>query len=77
MFILSSIHSTLELLLVNHSVNHNSGLKVLKNIKFSGEISNNSPNDLFRTNVHKTLQSFSWQLLTILQWSHTTSIISR
>ena len=58
MFILSSIHSTLELWLVNHSVNHNSGLKVLKNIKFSGEISNNSPNDLFRTNVHKTLIFF-------------------
>ena len=35
----------------------NSGLKDFKNIKFLGEISNNWPNDLLRTNVHKTYES--------------------
>ena len=32
----------------------NSELKVSKNRKFLGEISNNLPNDLLRTNVYNT-----------------------
>ena len=57
MFNLSSISSGLEFRLVNHtSIYENSELKVFKNITFLREISNNSPNDLLRTNVHKTLE---------------------
>ena len=42
MFILPSISTCLEFLSVNHnSLYENSELKVFKNIKFSGEISNN------------------------------------
>ena len=48
MFILSSIFSGLEFWSVNHtSIYENFELKVLKNIKFLGEISSNWPN------VHK------------------------
>ena len=35
----------------------NSELRVFRNIKLFGEISNNSPNDLLGTNVYKTLES--------------------
>ena len=58
MFILSSISSGLEFWSVNHtSIYENSELKVFKNIKFLGEISNNWSNDLLGTNVYKTLES--------------------
>ena len=47
MFILSSIFRGLEFWSVNHtSIYQSSELKVLKNIKFLGQISNNWPNDL-------------------------------
>ena len=55
-FILSSISSGLEGWSVNHtSICENSELNVFKNMTFSGEIFNNWPNDLLRTNVYKTL----------------------
>ena len=58
MFILSSISRGLDFWSVNHtSIYENSELKVFKNIKFLGEISNNWSNDLLGTNVYKTLES--------------------
>ena len=39
-------------------MNENSELKVSKNIKFVGEISNNWSNDLLGTNVYNTLEYF-------------------
>ena len=58
MFILTSISSDLEFLLVNHtSIYENSELKVFKYINFLDEIPNNWPNDLLGTNVQKTLES--------------------
>ena len=52
MFILSSISSGLEIWSVNQtSIYENSESKVFKNIKFSGEISANWPNDLLGINV--------------------------
>ena len=57
MFILSSISRGLEFWYVNDdtSMYENSEPDILKNIKFSGEISNNWPSDLLGTNVYKTL----------------------
>ena len=53
MFLLSS---SLEFWSVNHiSIYENSKLKVFKNIKFLGEVSNNWPNHLLGTKVYKTL----------------------
>ena len=47
MFIVSSISCGLEFWSVIHtSIDENSELKVFKNIKLLGEISNNWPNDL-------------------------------
>ena len=58
MFILSSISSTLELWSVNHtSIHENSESNIFKNIKVSGEILNNWPNNLLGAKVHKTLES--------------------
>ena len=58
MFILSVISSGLKFWSVNHtSIHENSELKVLNDIKFFGEVSNNWPNDLLGTNAYKTLQS--------------------
>ena len=57
MFILSSTSGTLEL--CHTSIQENSELKVLKYIKFWGEIFHNWQNALFGTNVYKTLES-SW-----------------
>ena len=58
MSILSSISRVSEFWSVNHtSINENSELKVFKEIKFLVEISNNWPNDLLGTNVHKTRES--------------------
>ena len=58
MFILSSVSSGVEFWSVNYtSVYESSELKVFKNIKFLGEISNNWLNDLLRTNVYKTSES--------------------
>ena len=57
MFILSSISRGLEFWSVDHtSIYKNSESIVVKNIKFSGEISNNWPNDLLGTNVYKNLE---------------------
>ena len=46
-------------LLSHTSIQENSELKVLKYIKFWGEIFNNRQNALFGTNVYETLES-SW-----------------
>ena len=63
MFILSSISSGLEFWSINNtSIYENPESKVFKNINFSGEISNNWPNDYLGTNVYKTLD-FCWKLL--------------
>ena len=59
MFILSSLSSGLEFWSLNHtSMYENADSKVFKNIKFLGEISSNWPNDLLKTNVYKTLESY-------------------
>ena len=72
MFILFSISSGLEFWSVNHtSIYGNPELKVFKNIKFLGEISNNWLNDIFGKNVCKTLDSCWYSLLAILQWTNT------
>ena len=56
MLILFSISSALEFWSSNHiSIYENSESKVFKNVNFLCEISNNWPNDLFGTNVYKTL----------------------
>ena len=58
MFILSSISRGLDFWWVNHtSIYEISEIKVSKNIKFLGEISNNWPSDLLGTNLYKTLES--------------------
>ena len=58
MFVLSFISSSLEFWSANHtSIYENSELKVFKNVKVLGEISNNWPNHLLETNVYKTLES--------------------
>ena len=55
-FILSSISRGSEFWSVNHtSIYKNSESNISKNIKFSGEISNNWPKDLLGTNVYKAL----------------------
>ena len=65
MFTLSSTSSGLEFWSVSHTLIHkNSELSVFKNIKFSGEISSNWPNNLLGINVYKTLES--WALLIIV-----------
>ena len=57
MFILSSISSGLEFLSVNQIlIYENSKLKVFKNMKVLGEISNNWPKYLLGTYVCKTLE---------------------
>ena len=59
MFILSSISEGLEFWSVNHTlIYENCESRVFKNVKFSGEISNNWPNDLLGTDVYKTLEFF-------------------
>ena len=58
MVILCSIPSGLKLWPVKHiSIYENSELKVFKNIKVLGEISNNWPRDLLETNVYKNRES--------------------
>ena len=58
MVILSSAYSGLDFWSVNHIlIWENSELKVLKSIKFLGEISKNLPNDLSGTNVNKYFAS--------------------
>ena len=60
MFLLSFISSGLEFWSVIHtSITKNSEVKVFKNTKFLGEISNNWPNHLLRTNIYNTLESFA------------------
>ena len=60
MFILTSISNGLEFWSVNHtSIYENSESKLLKNVKFLGEISNNLPNNLLGTKVYKALK-FCW-----------------
>ena len=61
-FILSSISSTVEFWSVNHtSICEKSESNIFKNIKFSGEITNNWPKDILGTNVYKA-REFCWQL---------------
>ena len=60
MLILSFISRELEFWSVNFpSIYKNSESHVFTNIRFSGKISNNWPNDLLGTNVYKTLE-FYW-----------------
>ena len=57
MFVISSISRGLEFRSVNDtSIYGNSESNVFKNIKLSGEISNNWPKDLLGKNVYKTLE---------------------
>ena len=59
-FILSSISRRLEFWSVNDSpISENSESNVFKNIRFSGEISNNWPKDLLEINGYKYLE-FCW-----------------
>ena len=59
-FILSSVSSGLELWSANHTpLCENSESNVFKNIKFSGKICKNWPNDLLGANLYKTLD-FCW-----------------
>ena len=76
-FILFSISSGLHIWSVNHtSIYENYESNVFKSLLFSGEIFNNWPNDLLEPNACKTLES-SWQsLLTILESTNITSVIS-
>ena len=54
---LSSISSGLERWLVNHALIHLvSELKVFKNIKFLGDLTNKLQNGLFETDVYKNLE---------------------
>ena len=60
MLVASSTSSTSEFWSVSHtSIQKNSELNVLKNIKFLSKKFNKWPNDLLGTNVYKTLES-SW-----------------
>ena len=53
MFISSSVFRGLEFRTVNHNLIHeNSELKIFKNIKCLGEISNNLLNSLLATNMY-------------------------
>ena len=57
MLILSTISKGLEFRSVNHtSIYEHSKLKVYKNTKFLGEISNDWLNDSLGINVYKTLE---------------------
>ena len=57
MFISSTVSIVLEFWSGNHiSIKEISKSKVFKNIMFLGEISDNWPNNLFGTNVYKTLE---------------------
>ena len=74
MFMLFSISRGLEFSSGNQTpIYENSASKGFKNIKVSGEISNNWPNHLLGTNVYKTFEFHWWFLLTI---SNSTSISS-
>ena len=53
-----------------------SELNVSKGIKFVGALSHKLPLGLFQTNVCETRESYWYSLLTMLQWTNTTSIIS-
>ena len=63
---------------MNHtSISSYSELNVFKKIWFVGVISNRLPDGLLGTNVYKTLKS-CWQwLLIMLQWTNTTSVVSK
>ena len=75
MFIFSSISSCVEFWSVSYtSVYENSESKVLK-IYFLGEMSTNWPHDLLEINVYEIVESYWQSLLTILQWTNTTSAI--
>ena len=78
MLILSSISSGLEFWSVNHSsIYKKSESKVFKNITFQGEISNKWPNDLFERTTYKILEPCWYTLLTLLQCTNTTAVISK
>ena len=60
MFILYNISRGLEVWFVNYTwIYESSDSKLFENIKFSGEISNDWPNDLLGKNVYKALD-FYW-----------------
>ena len=60
MFVLPSMSRGLRFWCVNHtSIYENCESNVFKKINFSGEISNNWPNDLLGSIVYKTI-TFSW-----------------
>ena len=63
MFLLACVSSSLEFWSVNQtSIYENSELKFFKNIKFLGEVSNNSTKDLLGKSKYKTLKSSWWSL---------------
>ena len=75
------LSSYLEVWSVSYSsIYENSESKVFQIIKCLGEISNNGPKHLLRTNIYKTLE-FCWQLLLKilqwLQWANPTLVISK
>ena len=58
MFILSTTSKVLEFWSVNHtSVYEHFELNIFKNVKFSGEIPSNWPNELPGRSVYRTLDS--------------------
>ena len=60
MFILYNISRGLEVWFVNYTwIYESSDSKLFENIKFSGEISNDWPNDLLGKNVYRALD-FYW-----------------
>ena len=78
MLVLSCIISGLEFWLVNHtSIFENSDSKGLENAKVLGKTSNNWAKDLLGINVYKTAEYWKKILLAILQWTSTTSVISK
>ena len=78
MFSLYFISRGLELWSINHnSIYENIELKAFKNINFLGEISNIWPKHLLEANFYKNFESWWSPLLTTLQWTNTTSVISK
>ena len=77
-FILPSISRGLEFWSTNHtSIYDNSESNFFQSINIWGEIFNNWPNDLLRTNVYKAHKFYPQLLLTTLQCINTTSVISK
>ena len=59
MLIWSSVSNCLNVLPLDHTLDYeNCQLKLFKNIKYWGKISNNYSNELFVTNVYKNFESY-------------------